>query len=389
MTTKTSTVKTSVRLLAALAIALPTILVIIGIRSSIDVSSGLSKQKGRLEYYVSAATGASLVLLRSGNDAWGFFEWPEKRFYGFFSGKAQRGRRDEIKAAIRSASEQPLAIVIPARNVLGKMTIHLEGGKKTEGSFSFEESKLHDFNIESFAGRIDAGGRAVSPFRSLLKPISIEDGGADFANSFFHIYALGGKATAVSELFDNKLRRGTHILDYARDHWERFGEDRRAAAVTGTGNPSRVFVERQFLIPSLPDLYSIATERYVYSGGAHGNTTMVFETVDVVDGKTLGPSDIFVDGWEKPMAGKIRAEALSAFSDLPGEAPTTLLSHGFFDEAIHPSSSLFLCKTGIGFHYDRYELAPYSAGDFTFIVPWNELGGLLKIPAMREMAEGK
>jgi len=382
MKTKASTMKTVIRLLVACAIVFPVVIAIMVIRSGIDISSGLSRQKGRLDYYASAATGASLVLLRSGNDAWGFFEWPGKRVYGFFSGKAERGRRGEIKADLRSASEQPLSMVFPAKSTWGTMTLHLEGGKNLEGDIPFEERKLRDFNIESFAGMIDSEGRKVPPFRSLLKPISIEDGNVDFAASFFHIDALGGNATAFSELVDNKLRRGNRILDYARDRWERFGEDRRAAAGTGTGNPSRVFVERQFIIPSFPNLYSIATERYVYDGGAHGNTTMVFETIDAASGEILEPGDLFVDGWEKALEGKLREEALRLLAVSSGGKGVTLSDYGFFEETLRASSSFFLCRSGVGFHYDRYELAPYVAGDFTFVVPWGELDGLLKAPEL-------
>jgi len=382
METKAAKVNTRTRLLLACAIAIAAVLAVIVAASRVDIPSGLSRQQGRLEYYESAATGASLALLRSGDDAWGFFEWPVRRVYGFFSGKSEGGGRGEIKAALRSVSGRPLNMTFPAKGASRTMRLHLEDGEKIEEDIPFQERKLRDFSVESFAGMIGADGRPIPPFQISLKPLSIEDGSVDLALSFFHIDALGGSAANLSELADKKLRRGRKSLDYAREHWRRFGEVRRAAEGTGTGNPSRVFVERQYMIPYLPQLYSIATERYVYSGGAHGNTTMVFETINIVKGTILKPSDLFADGWEKPIAEKIRAEALRAFSDSPGETETSLRAHGFFDETIHPSTSFFLCETGVGFHYDRYELAPYSAGDFTFVLPWNELNGLLRVPAM-------
>lgn len=384
MKMKAANVNSRARILAAIAIPIVIVatLAIIVLASRVDIPSGLSTQKGRLEHYESTATGASLALLHSGDDAWGFFEWPSQRVYGFFSGKSEGGRRGEIKASLRSVSEQPLSLAFPAKSASGTMMLHLEGGEKIKEDISFKERKLRDFSIESFAGMIGAGARRIPSFLLSLKSLSIEDGGADLAVSFFHIDAVGGSATELSELADKKLRRGNRILDYVREHWERFGEARREAEGTGTGNPSRVFVERQYMIPSLPHLYSIATERYVYSGGAHGNTTMVFETIDILKGAILKPDDLFVKGWERPVAEKIRAEALRTFSDSAGPRETSLRAHGFFDEAIQPSSSFFLCETGVGFHYDRYELAPYSAGDFTFVLPWAELDGLLKTPAM-------
>ena len=124
------------------------------------------------------------------------------------------------------------------------------------------------------------------------------------------------------------------------------------------------------------------SERYVFNGGAHGNTTAVFDILDPERGTVLESDDIFVEGWRDPVADKIHKEALRLLSSSAtasiNDIDQSLVSYGFFEDRIPPASSVFLCKSGVGFHYDRYELAPYSAGDFTFILPWAELDGLLK-----------
>ena len=362
-------------ILAGLAIA--------RIVTGIDISSGLSRQMGSFAYYASKEAGAALALQRSGNDVWGFFEWPQEKLYGFFDSKA--GENGRINADLRSPSGWNLSITIPKKPGALKAELRLVGKKNLTMELSLENRNLRYFSVESYAGMIDAIGHKISPLHTLLQPLSIEDGSSDFNRSFFHVDAVGGKTASQRELLNNKLRRGIGILEYAREQWARFGEYRLAAI--GAGNQSRVFVERQYLVPAFSGFYTLATERYVFDGGAHGNTTVVMEIIDSSSGGSLQAKDIFMDGWEIIVAEKLRAEALRLFADAQAGKAGKLSDHNFFEESVRPSSSIFLCNSGIGFHYDRYELAPYSEGDFTFVLSWNELDGLLKIPAMRERAE--
>lgn len=351
----------------------------------VDVPSGLSRRAGSIGYYASRETDAALVLQRSGSDSWGFFEWPDRRIYGFFSGKAKASGKIEME--LRGPSGTTLRLAFPPLGIASTLFLYVEGEKDQNRQLSLARQKGFDLNIASFGGMIDAKNRRISPFRNLFKPLSIEEGLSDFENSFFHIDALNGKTASMADLLNKKLRRGWTPLGYARDNWERFGLDRAAASASGTGNPSRVFAERQYLIPSELEFFSVATERYVFSGGAHGNTTAVFTTIDAKTGRALEAGDLFSEGWEKALEPLLRAEALRLLAGTAENERGRLSDYGFFEETIKPSLSFFLCRSGVGFHYDRYALAPYASGDFTFVLPWRELGKVLKEPWLTRAAQ--
>lgn len=358
-----------------IALAAAAALSALAIGQRVDIASGLNKRSGSVTWFSSPDQGISLVSQRSGNDTWGFFEWPEKEIYGFFSGSRKEG--GDIRTSIRTAGP-PLLLGLPARGQAGSPTLRLEGGKAFEGDVRLVDRGMPELEMEVRSGIIDGKARVLSPLGRLFSPLSIEDGARDQRQSFFHVESLRGKSPSSRLMLDRLLRRGKNPADYARDRWADFKES-RASIPEDMGWPS-VFVERQYFISGFSSIYSIATERYVFEGGAHGNTAMLIDMIDLDSGKILSSDDLFVEGWKDPVAGKLREEALRLLSSEKERrtGAESLVDYGFFEDRIIPSANIFLCESGVGFHYDRYQLAPYSFGDFTFVLPWKELGGLLK-----------
>ncbi|HWR12998.1 MAG TPA: RsiV family protein [Rectinemataceae bacterium] len=352
-------------------------------RQRVDFGSGLGKRGGFVDLFVSSEQGISLILHESGKDAWGFFEWPSKGSYGFFNGS--RKEDGEIRANVQSAGPSMVLTVFPgsparagesgpARN----LRLRLEGEGEPSGDFALKRQKMPDIVLEVREGRLDGATRILSPLLHLFERLSVEDGLQNGNLSFFYVAALGAGTGLLGEFLDTRLRRGLNPDDYSRNHWKAFIDGRKA--VSDILRWPSVLVERQYFVSAYPSVYSFATERYVFEGGAHGNTTLLIEMIDAKSGRTLQPDDIFVDGWKEPVAEKLRKEALRLLSGADGKAPASgsLVDRGFFEERIPPSTNVFLCESGVGFHYDRYQLAPYSFGDFTFVLRWKELGGLLK-----------
>lgn len=328
-----------------IALAAVAALSALAIGQRVDIASGLNTRRGSVTWFSSPDRGISLVSQRSGNDAWGFFEWPEKEIYGFFG---------------------------------GSRTLRLEGAEALAGDVRLVERGKPAMEIEVHSGMMEGKARVLSPLGRLFLPLSIEDGARDQRLSFFHVESLRETSPSSKPILDRLLRRGKSPVDYARERWADFKES-RASIPEGMEWPS-VFVERQYFIAGFSSIYSIATERYVFEGGAHGNTAMLIDMIDMDSGKILSSDDLFVEGWRGPVAGKLREEALRLLSgEKEGRTGAlSLIDFGFFEDRIIPSANIFLCESGVGFHYDRYQLAPYSFGDFTFVLPWKELGGLLK-----------
>lgn len=108
-------------------------------------------------------------------------------------------------------------------------------------------------------------------------------------------------------------------------------------------------------------LASIAITSYVYLGGAHGLTTIIFKNFDLTTGNLIDNADLFTD--------------YNRFKEL---------SEKHFDKNIEDKTSLFepsnfkmpkniaYSHEGIVLLYNTYEIAPYSTGIIEFLIPYNE-----------------
>ena len=343
----------------------------------LDPQSGLLKRGGTVGYFSDAADGGmSIILQRAGRDAWGFFEWPEKGLYGTFSAAEEN---NGFKIDIGQGNTVSATLSLPAGNPGKALKIRVEtGGTEARTALLKRRGNVPVSWVETYSGAFDAKGIPVSPLRRLTGSSSIGDGGRDQGQSDFFLDALAGSGRPASFL-DLSLRRGESPLNYARGYWKRFG--RSAAEAAGGDFPLRAFAERQYLIAVSDTLIATATERYVFEGGAHGVTASTFCLIDMKNGGILTAEDLFNDGWREPVGAKLVKEALRVFSaDKSRKTEGTLSEFGLFENEIEPSSEVFLCRTGVGFHYNRYELGPYVAGDFMFVIPWEDLSDVLKNP---------
>jgi hypothetical protein len=349
--------------------------------SRLDARSGLLKHLGSVGYFSDGVDGGvSISLQGAGKDVWGFFEWPERGIYGIFGcGAAEKG---QFSVDIRQGNAVAATLAIPERRPGDrfKMGVKTRHGN-TATAILKRRLNVPVSRVETYSGTFSAEGKIVSPLGRLGRRSSIEDGGGDPGKSSYYLDTLIGSGRP--SFLDLSLRRGKTPLVYARDYWNRFAA--MVAAAVGNQVSARAFVERQYLVSVSDSLISVATERYVFDGGAHGMTTMLFDTIDAKNGDSLPSSEIFLPGWEEKVGQKLGREALRVFAaeDRPSKGGN-LKDFGLFEDKIKPSSGIFLCRSGVGFHYDRYELGPYSAGDFMFVLPWAELKGLLKNPGLGE-----
>jgi hypothetical protein len=141
-------------------------------------------------------------------------------------------------------------------------------------------------------------------------------------------------------------------------------------------------MQRPFHLYSRNPFASLATETYIFQGGAHGITVTHFNTIDMGSGKLLEASDYFTGNWQDLLPGLIAEEAARQLLDvaIPGKTANvaTLTGYGLFENELPLPSGVFPCETGFGFHYNRYEIAPGAMGDFLFLLPYDKLEDILR-----------
>jgi hypothetical protein len=119
---------------------------------------------------------------------------------------------------------------------------------------------------------------------------------------------------------------------------------------------------------------SLKIEKYAYTGGAHGIAMTQYVVCDLKQYKRLWLHDIMIENYE------LRLNALlnEKLRKLNGIKPEEKLNDaGFFDEIIETSENFYINKDGIGFFYNLYQIAPYSAGTTDLFLTFKELKEVL------------
>ena len=107
-----------------------------------------------------------------------------------------------------------------------------------------------------------------------------------------------------------------------------------------------------------------------YAGGAHGNYSSAFHTLSIADGTELRLPDLVRGNIREKWAALGGAQLLKDRQMKPG---TSLTEIGLFEDKLELSDEWFLVPGGIGFYYAPYEIGPYAAGSFEFILPWKDI----------------
>jgi hypothetical protein len=123
----------------------------------------------------------------------------------------------------------------------------------------------------------------------------------------------------------------------------------------------------------------IKRTRYEFAGGAHGSQTEEFFVFDKAgaDGET--PNYVLLDDIILPDAQtallRIIESQLRRDAGLSEDAP--LSGNGFFDDAVKSPSQFFIARegasSGVGFHWNPYEIAPYVRGYVETVVPYEAI----------------
>lgn len=119
-------------------------------------------------------------------------------------------------------------------------------------------------------------------------------------------------------------------------------------------------------------VYEVLTS--VYDGGAHGLTNSRYLTYDLDKGRVIDANVMF-----KPDSGDALLKAIK--SELMADNGVSTLKEldakGFFSDQIYVSHNVYLQGYDVVFHYNPYEIAPYSEGSVDVRIPFYEISDQL------------
>jgi hypothetical protein len=121
-----------------------------------------------------------------------------------------------------------------------------------------------------------------------------------------------------------------------------------------------------------PRFLVVSQDRYYYLGGAHGMREKAYFVLSLAEPAQLKLEDLVRSRVElQPLL----EEALRTQTGLkPGES---LRAGGFFEDTVTAPDNFFLSEPGLGFHWDPYEIAPYSTGAVEVTIPYDKIRPLL------------
>jgi hypothetical protein len=117
------------------------------------------------------------------------------------------------------------------------------------------------------------------------------------------------------------------------------------------------------------DLLSLGFTDYYYTGGAHGMYTTRVATYDLKRRRPLTPDDVLLPGYNKAVSQAL-GQAVRTKYNLPASSPLTAV---LFENRVAPNGNFGLTHKGIFFVYAPYEIAPYSEGELTLFVAFDNI----------------
>lgn len=112
-----------------------------------------------------------------------------------------------------------------------------------------------------------------------------------------------------------------------------------------------------------------------YTGGAHGFNNIIYTNYNPSTGETLKLADLISD------VDKLTSIARETFVDDNNLDPNkSLNTQGFWfiNDTFKLNNNFKVSDQGISFHYNQYEIAPYSQGPIEINIPTSKLEGLMK-----------
>lgn len=116
-------------------------------------------------------------------------------------------------------------------------------------------------------------------------------------------------------------------------------------------------------------------QTYVFTGGAHGMEHVSLGIFDMDSARFLTSADIF----ELSSSEELPIILTSVLKkQLEIEESQSLVSEGYFMDQIPVTENYCLTPVGILFHYNSYEIAPYSFGHTQILLPFDLVSNLMQ-----------
>lgn len=128
------------------------------------------------------------------------------------------------------------------------------------------------------------------------------------------------------------------------------------------------------LVLNRADLISFYLQDYTYSGGEMSLDISRYLVYDLKTDKKISINDLIIEDKFPELSVLLRKELCNMLGISEEDSLTAL---GFFSDEVFPSTNFFLTSSGIGFHYNAYELAGQETGPVSIYLTFDEMQDIL------------
>ncbi|MCP9199146.1 DUF3298 and DUF4163 domain-containing protein [Gramella sp. GC03-9] len=127
------------------------------------------------------------------------------------------------------------------------------------------------------------------------------------------------------------------------------------------------------------EIISLRFKTNMFTGGAHGYESTNFLNFDPESGNSLKTEDLFTAEFIDFVEQDFRKK-----NKIPENSNINSTGMFFENDSFHLPQNIGITQDQVILHYNAYEIAPYSSGNFTLIYPHKELEKYLKLDFKKE-----
>lgn len=116
---------------------------------------------------------------------------------------------------------------------------------------------------------------------------------------------------------------------------------------------------------------TVALAVYSYTGGAHPNSYKTYLNFNKATGELVELTDMITD---RAAVLKLAEQKFREAYDLTPDQPLT--AAGLFENQLTLPENFAITPEGLLLFYNTYEIAPYVAGTYQLMLPWEQLSGI-------------
>lgn len=137
--------------------------------------------------------------------------------------------------------------------------------------------------------------------------------------------------------------------------------------------PWEATVEGEVMYNS-PEVISMQFHLYLFTGGAHGYTSVSYLNLNPVTGEEYTTEELFNDGFKDYAEVLFRKK-----NEIPENEPINSTGFFFTDDTFQLPQNIGVSKSKVILRYNAYEVASYAEGGIRIEIPREEANRFLKI----------